>query len=78
MECKTGTGFVFDLGSLYAHFRTLTDRHKTRCLRYRLETVMTLMANLSAGMVYRYQSRKVLEINHPKYMNYRESKNENC
>lgn len=43
MECNTGSGFIFDLGSLYAHFRTLTDRRKPRGQRYRLETVLTLM-----------------------------------
>jgi hypothetical protein len=35
MECSTGSGFVFDLGALYAHFRTLRDHRKPRGLRYR-------------------------------------------
>lgn len=43
MECNTDTGFVFDVGSLYAHLQTLTDRRKPRGVRYQLETVLTLV-----------------------------------
>lgn len=43
MKCNTGTGFVFDMGSLYAHLRTLTDTRQPRGVRYQLETVLTLL-----------------------------------
>ena len=43
MECNTDPGFVFDVGSLYAHLQTLTDRRKPRGVRYQLETVLTLV-----------------------------------
>jgi predicted transposase YbfD/YdcC len=42
MECNTETGFVFDIGSLYAQFQQLTDSRDARGLRYPLEVVLTL------------------------------------
>ena len=43
MECNTGVPEVFDLGSLYAHFCKMSDTRKRRGVRYRLETILTLM-----------------------------------
>lgn len=43
MECNTEEGMIFDVGSLYAHFQTLSDRRKPRGLRYQLATIMVLM-----------------------------------
>jgi len=43
MECITGEGQVFDVGSLYAEFCKLKDSRKARGKRYRLETVMILI-----------------------------------
>jgi predicted transposase YbfD/YdcC len=43
MECNTGTERVFDVGSLYAKFCTLSDKRKPKGLRYRLETILVGM-----------------------------------
>ncbi len=42
MECNTEAGFIFDIGSLYEHFRELKDSRDVRGLRYSLEDVLTL------------------------------------
>lgn len=42
MECNTGAGFIFDIGSLYEHFQQLRDSRDARGLRYPLEIVLTL------------------------------------
>jgi predicted transposase YbfD/YdcC len=43
MECNTGAGIVFDVGSLYAHFHNLQDKRKPKGLRYSLALVLTLI-----------------------------------
>ncbi len=43
MECTTGAGRFFDLGSLYARFCGLCDKRKPKGLRYRLETILVVM-----------------------------------
>ena len=43
MECNTGEERVFDVGSLYAKFCTLSDKRKPKGLRYRLETILVVM-----------------------------------
>ena len=43
MESNTQDGIVFDVGSLYAHFRTLTDRRKPKGLRYGLALILVLL-----------------------------------
>jgi predicted transposase YbfD/YdcC len=43
MECITGEGQLFDVGSLYAEFCGLKDSRKARGKRYRLETVLLLI-----------------------------------
>jgi predicted transposase YbfD/YdcC len=43
MESNTQAGIVFDVGSLYAHFRTMVDRRKPRGLRYGLALVLVLV-----------------------------------
>ncbi len=43
MESNIDLGRLFDVGSLYARFCELPDKRKPRGLRYRLETILTLM-----------------------------------
>lgn len=43
MKCNTKEGFVFDVGSLYAHFQGLHDRRKPKGVRYSLALVLVLM-----------------------------------
>lgn len=43
MESNTGEGQFFDFGSLYARFCQLSDKRHRKGLRYRLETVLTLI-----------------------------------
>ena len=43
MESNTGTEEVYDLGSLYNHFQTLTDSRKPRGVRYSLALILMLM-----------------------------------
>lgn len=43
MECITETGLVFDIGSLYAHFQTLSDNRKPKGLRYQLATILVVL-----------------------------------
>jgi len=43
MESNTQAGIVFDVGSLYAHFRTLADRRKPKGLRYELALILVLL-----------------------------------
>lgn len=43
MECNIEEGMIFDVGSLYALFQTLSDRRKPRGVRYQLATIMVLM-----------------------------------
>jgi hypothetical protein len=42
MESITQAGLVFDVGSLYAHFRTLSDKRKRRGVRYSLALILVL------------------------------------
>jgi predicted transposase YbfD/YdcC len=45
MECTTGNERVFfDVGSLYEKFCALSDKRKPKGLRYRLETILVVMA----------------------------------
>jgi predicted transposase YbfD/YdcC len=43
MKCNTSEEQVFDVGSLYAKLRELSDRRKPKGLRYRLETILVVM-----------------------------------
>lgn len=43
MKCNTSEEQVYDVGSLYAKFRELSDRRKPKGLRYRLETILVVM-----------------------------------
>jgi predicted transposase YbfD/YdcC len=43
MKCNIAEAQVFDVGSLYAKFRELSDRRKPKGLRYRLETILVVM-----------------------------------
>jgi hypothetical protein len=43
MESITQAGIVFDVGSLYAHFRTFTDCRKRKGLRYELGLILVLL-----------------------------------
>jgi predicted transposase YbfD/YdcC len=43
MECNTQEGLVFDVGSLFARFRTLSDKRKRRGLRYSLGLILLLI-----------------------------------
>jgi len=43
MESNTGTEEVYDLGSLYAYFQTLSDSRKPRGVRYSLALILLLM-----------------------------------
>ena len=43
MECNTGRGVVFDVGSLYARLQELRDSRKARGLRYRLLDLLVMM-----------------------------------
>ena len=43
MESNTQAGKVYDLGSLYAQFQTLSDSRKPRGLRYSLALILLLM-----------------------------------
>ncbi|MCS6992675.1 MAG: transposase family protein, partial [Anaerolineales bacterium] len=43
MESTTEKGFVFEIGSLYAHFQGLHDKRKPRGLRYPLALVLLLI-----------------------------------
>jgi hypothetical protein len=42
MECST-TGFIFDTGSLYAHFQSMQDVRKIRGIRYNLSIILLLV-----------------------------------
>ena len=41
MECITEV--VFDVGSLYAHFREMKDTRQARGVRYQLVTILVMM-----------------------------------
>ena len=43
MESNTPAAQLYDLGSLYAHFQTLSDRRKPRGVRYSLALILLLM-----------------------------------
>jgi predicted transposase YbfD/YdcC len=43
MKCITEPGLVFDIGSLYAHLQTLSDKRKPQGLRYQLATILVLL-----------------------------------
>jgi predicted transposase YbfD/YdcC len=43
MESNTQNGLVFEIGSLYAHFRTLSDGRKRKGLRYELALLLLLI-----------------------------------
>ena len=43
MKCNTREEQVFDVGSLYAKFCGLSDKHKPKGLRYRLKTILAVM-----------------------------------
>jgi predicted transposase YbfD/YdcC len=43
MESNIQAGLVFDVGSLYAHFQTLSDKRKRRGLRYSLALILVIM-----------------------------------
>ena len=43
MESNTRTEEVYDIGSLYAHFQTLSDSRKPRGVRYSLALILLLM-----------------------------------
>ena len=43
MKCITEAGLVFDMGSLYAHLQTLSDKRNPKGLRYQLATILVLM-----------------------------------
>ena len=43
MESNTQAEKIYDLGSLYAHFQTLSDRRKARGVRYSLALILLLM-----------------------------------
>jgi len=43
MESNTQTGLVIDIGSLYAHFQTLSDKRKRRGVRYSLALILVLI-----------------------------------
>jgi formate hydrogenlyase subunit 4 len=42
MESNTRAELVFDIGSLYAHFQTLSDKRKRRGLKYSLALMLVL------------------------------------
>jgi len=43
MESNTQTGLVIDVGSLYAHFQSLSDKRKRRGVRYSLALILVLI-----------------------------------
>ena len=43
MESNTQSGVVYDLGSLFAYFQTLSDRRKPRGIRYCLALILLLI-----------------------------------
>jgi predicted transposase YbfD/YdcC len=43
MESNTQAGLVFDVGSLYAHFQTLSDKRKRRGKRYSLAIILVII-----------------------------------
>jgi predicted transposase YbfD/YdcC len=43
MESNTQSGVVYDLGSLFAYFQTLSDRRKRRGIRYSLALILLLI-----------------------------------
>jgi predicted transposase YbfD/YdcC len=43
MESNTQTGTVYDLGSIFAYFQTLSDRRKRRGVRYSLALILLLI-----------------------------------
>jgi predicted transposase YbfD/YdcC len=43
MESITQAGLVFDIGSLYAYFRTLSDKRKRRGVRYSLALILLII-----------------------------------
>ena len=43
MESNTQAGLVFDIGSIYSHFQTLTDKRKRRGIRYALAAILVII-----------------------------------
>ena len=43
MESNTQTGTVYDLGSIFAYFQSLSDRRKRRGVRYSLALILLLI-----------------------------------
>src|SRR5512135_1222628 len=43
MESNTQAGIVFDVGSLFARFQTLSDKRKRRGLRYSLTLILLII-----------------------------------
>ena len=43
MESNTRAGLVFDIGSIYSHFQTLTDKRKRRGVRYTLALILVII-----------------------------------
>ena len=43
MESNTQAGIVFDVGSLFAHFQTLSDKRKRRGVRYSLALILLMI-----------------------------------
>jgi predicted transposase YbfD/YdcC len=43
MESNTQAGLVFDVGSIYGHFRKMTDKRKRRGIRYALAAILVII-----------------------------------
>jgi predicted transposase YbfD/YdcC len=43
MESNTQAGLVIDIGSIYSHFQTLTDKRKRRGIRYSLALILVII-----------------------------------
>jgi predicted transposase YbfD/YdcC len=43
MECNTGAGILFNVGSVYARLQTLSDKRKRRGLRYTLVLILMIV-----------------------------------
>jgi hypothetical protein len=43
MESNTQAGLIFDIGSLYGHFQTLSDKRKRQGVRYSLALILVII-----------------------------------
>jgi hypothetical protein len=43
MGSNTQTGFIFNIGSIYSQFQSLTDKHKRRGIRYSLTLILVII-----------------------------------